>query len=579
MLLMNINSIYGYNTINVDEPASYVNFHPQFSGCQVGSKYVYAIISGTTLYVYVFTDDSLYGEVEISGIVTSSPYDLRIYEFNSSYAIIIVTGYSGNYFQYDIIGVNLNTLSYQKIDDGYTNLTEADKYTNIGIPIKTDNDTLRFIIFAKIGSTNYKVKVTYTLSTNSISQEVAEANYQGYIYGFNQSDTVYFIATSTSNPNKTVALKYVTSTDTLTELAQEPSTSYVNNEYMRYIGGGIYHNETDDIYILYHSWITGSENNIITFKLWRLKFQTSIEPANLLTQKLTTLTFTLAYQTYPNYWNVLSGYVENRTIYHIYTMYYSTSESKYKPIHYKIQFTDWYNLNSGETEINTDYPSELMFICPQNPETYAWRFITSNYEHTDDGENIIIYSDLLPLVRIYTLSLTYTPLEEPPKSYTNYLFTVSSTRNGEAYDDGIVTVYIDDTKYKVLELTDGKATFTYYTTIAGYHNFTIILTDLGEEVKTLTKTYLFISGEPSIEENPLEVTEMMVNLMTTILPFLIIVLLPAIIMAYYTKDTYGFIAGLTLGIIMGYTSGLLPTYALFLFALVLVLIVYRGLKG
>jgi len=580
LISINTNYVYAYNKIDLNTP-SHTPFHPQKTATKIGEKYVYIIPKTGGLHIYVCTEDSLYGHTEITftEYPTTLLKDISITTYNDEEIIILTSGYpTTSKISFFGIKYNVNTLSYQYDCSDLQSGTTSEEYLYISPIFITEEQYAKVIVLAKLGATKYLFTVTYRISENTLTYVYGESSYYiGYIYGFNStSDTAYYITSLQQSPEKTITVSY-TGGAAFTQIAQEPFESFSNTKYMRYIGGGIYHNETADTYILYHSWVT-TENQFVDFVLWRLKFNNSIESENLDTQTIDKISLTMNYKVEPSYWNVVSGYVENYTTYHIYSPTYDSEIEQYKIVHHKITYTDWYNLNDDNV-ITWDYPSELMFVSPQNPETYAWRFIESTFEHEDNGEDAYVYGDLLTLVRSYTLSLDYSPKDDPPKSYTNYLFTVTSKRNNEPYDGGIVTVYVDDVLYKVLEIQNGEATFTYYTTIAGYHNFTLTLNDLGEQVKTYTKTYLFISGQPDIETEPYAVSEMMVNLMTTVLPFLIVVLLPAIILAHYTENLYGFVAGLTLGIIMGYTTGLLPNYALFLFGLVLILIVYKGVKG
>lgn len=364
---------------------------------------------------------------------------------------------------------------------------------------------------------------------------------------------------------------------------------------LRYLGGGIYDDPDSTEYILYLAWAypntsPGGNPFVRTYQvdLWRGRFNNTISTGSLLEQCTTHEEYIdeslSTYSTPGCQW----GYVGDEVtagqldIYYVYNMFWLDSHMAMS--HLTVpdlrSFTESFPVQTGELRVDNAYIAYLsdddsMAKDPRKTWSYHEEMDSTGTIVDGEFENVLSMSE----------EFAYSPNDSPYlKTKNTYTFTWTIYRNGiaDSYNDSY-RVFVDNFEQWIGQVNPENGEVSVPVTVgsAGTHQFLVMIYDenAGAIFTGAQYTLTFRDTESVPIEDPNAGTQIArgyIQLFQVWLPMLGVVMVPAVglaILGARLGGGLGMVIGLLTGGLFGTIGGvvtmILPTYALYLYILLL----------
>lgn len=561
-------------------------------------KFVYVWLNTTNdnIYCYIYSSSGQYEAMIQEALGGAGTWTCAVEEWNSTHFVMIGAGHDTNACIWFVL-CNINTYSHVETEakSGALGVYGSDlgiftcralgliyAFHQVGTGGATPYP--RYLQVASFNGTDK----TYTRSEHQLDAGGTVKPWgmiQGFVGEGALNDKAYLVMPKDADNQKPVYYEYDLDGYTITELATHPLSNRYHPDgakpFQHYLWGSIETSGT--LYYVTHTWVYSHFTPTRYYRLvqHRLVFNNTIAVANLTAQSeiVAYITPSLGGSADETW---VHGYMDERDEIQLY--YANVYQSSVVASEMELTITNWLDYSGGATVVYGDYQAySFDYVKNLNFNEYddsIRRDFGSPFSVSEYGGSAVIniYPDQFTPLADWSLGVTYAPPDTPLETDTQYIFTITTTRNGIGTQTTVLG-YVDEVQYLARQTeANGILTHTLVTSIAGYHNITYIAYDLGGVVVNRSTLYLF---EREVEEAPTTGTMLpqSISVMTYFIPIALVTLLPVGVLSY-VMGILGAVIGLNIGLLICSMAGLIPAYTLYLIILFdAILVVYLMRNG
>ncbi len=607
-LLLNIPSVLAYKLIILDTPASYELYDKDKSILTHSTGKGIFAYNDITNKKWTLEIIDVNGENEATVLIAYTYYYGASMTSTLSYLdddeITLAVTYktaSGSVTYFALYRVNINSYTYSQVGSqieisaGATGgfcvaISRAIRYEDNDYYIvriyTTSTTAYCYIHLFKHTITGNTLAKLWSKTTGETGAGASYDNPPLYVIQNEQSENeVYFVTTDGDDHMKPTyyMLDLDGTVSDCIKLANHPQTdridSVITNPQQFYCGGGLY--TSGDYIYLYFTWLRPSlyyeSYRKIMVVQHRLVFNETIDDETLIAQNERFMQIYPNLLTSPTYncWTI--GFLQVKdeiTVYYPYlddTEYYIMKEVWGLDDWLDYTENNWSLLDDEyETEEIPPQKSVIDYIAKEEISQFQ-----VNCQYT--GAQIWVYSGLAAMVQNWDITLTYSPIEVPLRTMTNYKFSLQT----------ILNTY--PTKCTVMGYFDNVQIFSAQTNAIGQHSFYQLTSTTGYHVIQIkiyydnvyryneSYEYVYISG---VEDIPSAGVLLPITIGAVLSYFPIFVIYGTLIFGFSEVAGFsGVILGIALATIICAIAGLIPIYAIYIMILAFVIAVVYYIRS